>query len=134
MDNFKKSELVISKILTLLMEWGIQSCNLKFDELDLDEKEFGPFFLPSIDWLVAENIIRISDVSSRLQGPSGGTVSNPVITSYGLQRLGQNIPVGDTNETLGNKVNRVSKDGSNYSNAGDFVGSLLASFTKSLSN
>ncbi|SEP14319.1 hypothetical protein SAMN04490248_1292 [Salinihabitans flavidus] len=57
MDDLQRSETVIAKILSLLMEWGIQETQLEFSELDLSD-EYRPFFFSCVKWLEAEGVIR----------------------------------------------------------------------------
>jgi len=88
MDDMQKSELVIAKILQLLMDWGVQSCQMKFQELELD-KEYLNFYTPCVNWLIDEGVIRVSDVSTVMSGDS--RVLNPVLTSYGMRVLGTKL-------------------------------------------
>ncbi len=134
MNDLEKSELVISRILSLLMEWGIQESRLEFSELELDATEFGSFFWPCIEWLVAEGVVRTETHHRTLGSVHSGEVLNPVLTSYGLKLLGQRLSVGQEQEQLADRVKQVSKSGTNYSGIGDLVGGILGGFTKSISS
>lgn len=134
MDDIAKSELVISKILTLLMEWGIQESELAFEELDLETEDYGVFFFPCIEWLVSEGIIRTGKIYKFKDGPGSGTVLRPVLTSLGFQILGESISIGNKDDQLANQIRKVSESGTNYSGVGDFFGGLLGGFTKSMSS
>ena len=131
MDETQKSELMIAKILSLLMEWGIQESELRFEELDLDDK-FRPFFFPCIQWLVSEGVIRTGNLHQFLDGPGAGLVSRPVLTSYGMKILGLTLQLGDQDMPMSTAIAEVSKNGKSYSQVGDFFGGLLGGFTKSV--
>ncbi|WP_414897011.1 hypothetical protein [Rhodovulum sp. YEN HP10] len=131
MENLEKSEIVISKILSLLMEWGIRECELEFEELELDD-EFRFFFFPCIEWLTDEGVIRTGEIHGELGGTGCGSVMNPVLTSYGLNVLGTRIQLGETEEKLSDAVKKVSAGSRSYAQFGDFVGGLLGGFTKSI--
>ncbi len=131
MTDMEKSELMIATILNLLMDWGIQECQLKFQELELD-KEFAPFFFPCVDWLISEGIIRTGKIHRFTDGQANGVVVRPVITAVGMSVLGKSISLGGSEELLGNVVKNVSESGANYTGIGDFFGGMLGGFTKSL--
>ena len=130
MDNLEKSEIVISKILSQLLEWGIQSADLQFHELEL-ETEYQPFFFSCVEWLVDEGLIRTGKISKTMGG--GGIVINPVLTTYGLSVLGRRLS-NDGNDLLSDAVKEVATSKRSFSQAGDFVGGILGGLTKSLSS
>ena len=131
MDNIPKSEKVIAKVLSLLMEWGIQNCQLEFDELELDES-FGEFFFPCIYWLEAEGVIRTTEISVFSAGGGTGIVFGPVLTSYGMKVMGMSLDVGEKEINVSEAVSKVSSGNAQYANAGNFAGGLLAAFIKSI--
>jgi len=132
MTEIEKSEVVIAKILTLLMEWGIQECDLRFEELELDPKEYGSFFFSCVHWLENEGLIRTSRIDCFMDAAHAGVVNRPVLTSYGFYILGTKVKIGDHEATLSETVKEVSSSAGNYSNIGDFFGGLLGGFTKSV--
>ena len=136
MNNIERSELVIAKVLSLLMEWGISERELQFSELALDEEEFGRFFFPCIEWLLSESIIRVEKVDRYAMPETdfGGSVTNPTLTSYGFMLLGQRVALDDETreEALSDRVKMVSEGTVDYTKVGNFFGGLLGSFTKSL--
>ena len=133
MTGIQKSELVIAKILELLMEWGVRSCDLEFQELKLDN-EYAPYFFPCVVWLRDEGIIRTGDLMQFLDGPGAGIVSNPVLTSYGMNLMGKEIFVGAGKKSIGQRVKEVSEGKVDYHRIGDAFGGILGGFTKSVSS
>ena len=131
MDDIQKSEVVISKILSLLMEWGIQECRLEFHELELDES-YAVFFFPCINWLESEGVIRCDEVQPYLDGPGKGFVLRPVLTSYGMRIMASkaNLP-GLDSQPVSRAVEEVKAGNAQYAKAGNFTGGLLAAFIKS---
>lgn len=129
MDDIQKSELVISRILSLLMKWGIQECDLKFAELNLDD-EYAPFFFPCIEWLVDEGVIRVAEINRYTDGT--GKVVRPVLTSFGMVILGRSVELEGGSISLSKAVREVSEQGRSFSQIGGFFGGLLGGFTKSM--
>jgi hypothetical protein len=129
MDDLQKSELVISKILTLVKGWGIQSTELRFEELELPN-ELLPFFVPCIRWLSDEGIIRSGKIYEFDEGE--GIVMQPVLTSFGMRVMGSDIQLGESTEKIATAVDRVSSGERSYSQVGDFFGGILGGLTKSL--
>lgn len=129
MDDLQRSELVISKVLTLVARWGIQQTDLKFEELELSD-EFIPFFIPCVEWLEAEGVIRTKNITQFASG--AGIVLRPVITSLGMKMMGAQITLGEENEKLATAAAKVSSGEKSYSQVGDFFGGLLGGFSKSL--
>ncbi|WP_299791269.1 hypothetical protein [uncultured Marivita sp.] len=132
MDDIQKSEIVISKILGLLMEWGIQECDLEFDELELDES-YRPFFFACISWLENEGVIRTDEVVRTLDNVAAGVVIRPVLTSYGMRIMEAEVDLpGVPSQPVSKAVQEVQSGNAQYAKAGNFTGGLLASFIKSL--
>ena len=130
MDDIQKSEVVIAKILNILVKWGIQECDLRFEELELEE-EYAPFFFSCVDWLESEGVIRTKNIHRFLESVSAGVVDRPVLTSYGMNVLGRSISLGGSETKLSDAVEKVSSGTSNYASAGNFTGGLLAGFFQS---
>lgn len=129
MNDLEKSELVIAKILALLLDWGIQKQQLEFHELELDEGCLN-HFVSCIDWLEAEGVIR-TDKVVRTQKPSETLIINPVLTAYGFRILGKNFASGDQTD-LASHAKKISEGKTSMSSVGDFIGSLLGGYTKSV--
>ena len=135
MDDLQKSEVVIAKILNQLAELGLQSCELKFDELKLDDT-FKPFFFVCSEWLVDEGIIRCKSIT-KYTGQNGGVdgfLNTPVITSYGFALLRQEFFGAKGSGNLSEAIKDVADGTKGYSQIGDFVGGILGGFTKSISS
>ena len=128
-ENMEKSERVVAAILSQLMVWGIQDCELVFEELQLP-KEYEPFFFQCLRWLEAEGIIRTSNIT-QFSDRSCKAI-NPVLTSFGIKALNQSIKLVEGETKLADAVNQVSGGQKPYSNLGDFIGGLLGGFTKSI--
>lgn len=131
MNNIEKSEVVIARILSKLMEFGLQSADLKFQELDLDES-FEPFFSTCIDWLESEGLIRMHEHIKLMNRTS--IADGVVLTSYGFSVMGQKMGGTQEDIVVGDAVKQVSESQSGYSGVGDFIGGLLGGFTKSISS
>ena len=130
MNNMEKSELVVMKILSRLMDTGFTRTVLAFQNLDLTD-EYEEFFDLSAEWLLEEGVIRAADFA-KTRGESGA-LANPVLTAYGLSLLRQPSPVsGDERETMGTAIKNASEKGTSYAGIGDFIGGLLGGFTKSI--
>lgn len=131
MTNLEKSELVVARILGLLMEFGLQNAELRFEELELDS-EYEPFFETCIKWLIAEGIVRVDEIHYFMSEPI--IVESPTLTAHGLGILGKKLSVGDSHISVGEAVQRASRETGNYSGVGDFVGSAIGGLLKSLGN
>ena len=128
--NLQKSELVISKILTRLLELGLQQgTRLSFEDLDLP-KEYAPIYNGCCAWLIEECVIRCSNTSQAMVGNLG--MISPMITSRGFALLDQPFSVGNERMRVGQAVKEVADGQRNYAGFGDFVGGLLGGFTKSM--
>lgn len=131
-DDMGRSELVISKILALLMEWGIQQSDLQFAELDLGP-EYAPFFFACVEWLEMEGVIRVGKYDRFMGDIANGVVSHPVLTSYGMRLLGMGLSIGGGEEQkLADTVKEVSSGHASYAKAGNFAGGVLGAFIKSM--
>ena len=130
MNNLEKSELVVAKILSWLMDTGFTRSELSFDDLEL-AKEYEEFFDLSAQWLLDEGIMRAADHALIMRG--SGTLFSPVLTAYGLSLLNQPSPVGgNEGETVGTSVKSASESGASYTKFGEVLGGFLGGFTKSM--
>ena len=130
MDNIEKSEIMIARILSKALDFGLQRADLKFGELELDEI-FQPFFVTSIDWLVAEGLIRVMQHNKAMDGTSH--VSGITLTSFGFSVMGRKLNGADGEILVSEVVQKVSDSKASYSGFGDFVGGLLGGFAKTIS-
>jgi hypothetical protein len=133
MDNVEKSQLVMAKILEKSMEIGIQEWALSFNDLDLSD-DFAPFFYPCLEWLERENLIRVKAYHRTMGGLANGSVQNVHLTSIGQAALRQEVKIDGTSEMVSETVRKISKEPASYSRFGDFLGSVLGGFTKSISS
>ncbi|WP_375254715.1 hypothetical protein [Yoonia sp.] len=133
MTDLQKSEIVIARILSLLVDWGIQETELRFSELELDDS-FAPFFFPCVEWLQSEQIIRVSRLVKAIDGPGSGVVLRPVLTSEGFAILGKKITVDGEPEVLSNVIEKVGSSDRSLWQFGDAIGGILGGFTKSMGN
>lgn len=131
MTNMEKSELVIAKILGLLMEWGLSSAQLEFDELDLDPT-YQDFFVTCVEWLESECIIRTQEVTKFLDGKA--IVFGPTLTAHGFSLMGRKLMVANVPSTIGEAVQKTAKETSFYTGFGDFGGGFVGGLLKSLGN
>ena len=131
MDNLRKSEIVISAILSFLLQKGLQKGDMSSESLALSEDE-KPFFVECFKWLLAEGVVRAANTLEILDDDI--FVIDPQITSQGFEKLGHEITFAGASTTLSNAVQEVSRNKASYSQVGDFVGSILGGFTKSMSS
>ena len=129
-ENLRKSEVVVAKILSILLETGFQPSDLGVERLGL-EASYEPFFELSVIWLMEEKIIRGHFIRTidRM-----GRLAEPVITAYGFGLLGQNIIGGGEEKSNREAISQIVISPSGYSGIGDFIGGLLGGFTKSVSS
>ena len=128
-ENLEKSELVFARILEKLMEFGLQSPTLQFDEVGLSS-DFSAFWTVSCDWLIDEGIVRASNHSKWSNGAS--ILVNPVLTAYGISLLGTKLGPVENPKLLKEAVNEVSRSQKSYSELGDMFGGVLGGMIKSL--
>lgn len=126
----QKSELMVSKVLEHLLNLGLQQgTRLSFDDLGLPE-DYGSIFNGSCAWLIEEGIIRCSNKAQPLSG--NVTLVSPMITAKGFALLDQPFGVGDNKILVGQAIKEIAGGQVSYSGFGDFVGSFLGGFTKSM--
>lgn len=121
----------MARILAKAMEMGIQEWMLTFDALDLDD-DFSNFFYPCLEWLESEGLVRVTAYHRAMGGPAEGSVQNIPITAFGQNVLRQEVNITGESEKLSETVKSVSTKPEYYSKFGDFLGSLLGGFTKSI--
>ena len=131
MTEMEKSELVIAKILSLLLEWGIQHSSLEFEELELDN-EFATHFYPCLEWLESEGIIRVKAYNRTIDGFASGSVNQPVLSAYGMSILGQKTIANGDSEQLSEGIKKISSGERSLWQVGDAIGGILGGLTKSL--
>ncbi|MDT8327588.1 MAG: hypothetical protein RQ750_09440, partial [Roseovarius sp.] len=87
---------------------------------------------PCIRWLEGEGLIKVQAYNRTMGGPAKGHVQNVHITSFGQAALRQEVNINGESEMLSETVKNVSKAPASYSQFGDFLGSVLGGFTKSV--
>lgn len=128
--NLQISGLVVSKILEHLLNLGLQQgTRLSFDDLGLPE-EYGSIYNGGCAWLIEEGIIRCSNKAQPMSGNM--TLVSPMITAKGFALLDQPFGVGENKMLVGQAVKEIAGGQVSYSGFGDFVGSVLGGFTKSM--
>lgn len=130
MEDLEKSELIVAKILEKLFERGLQEGGVEFNDLGLEEG-FLPFFNVSVRWLKSEGLIRFD--SFNLAGGYKG-MRNPTLTSRGFKAINGVTLIGSTEMPTKEVVKEVASQSGRWSQIGEFTGSLLGSFTKSVSS
>ncbi len=130
MTNLEKSELVIARIVQKLMDMGIQdNWELSFKDLGL-ESEFGQFFGGAIKWLASEGIIQVEGIQEFLGGEK--LISAPFLTSRGFAVLRHNFSIDGHEVSAAQIVSAKSNGSPKYSVLGDFLGSVLGGYTKTV--
>jgi len=133
-NNLQKSELVISKILDRVIDFGLQEgTELSFQDFHLQE-DYKHIYNGCCDWLIAEGIVRCADGSRPFVGNM--CMFSPTITSRGFERLNQPFTLGEEvvqdKMSVGQAVREVAQGQKSYAGFGDFVGGVLGGFTKSM--
>ena len=129
-ENLRKSEVVVAKVLSLLLEAGLKRTTVNFQSLNLDPS-FEEFFDTSVNWLINEGIIR-ANFPPVLAGT--GTLMSPVISAYGFSLLGQNIFGSGEKKSNREVISQIASAPTSYAGIGDFIGGLLGGFTKSVNS
>jgi hypothetical protein len=130
-SNLAKSELVLARILSLLMEHGLKGSTLTFGSLNLDS-DYEPYFKTCFLWLLDEGLVR-----SRTNLESISSVFHaydPVLTAKGFSFLGSHLQVDNGQVSLAKIVEDKASSTGMYTGVGDFLGGLFGGFTKSISS
>jgi len=128
-SNLAKSELVLAKILTLLMEQGLKGSMLTFRSLNL-EPDYEPFFKICFLWLVDEGLVRAKDNQESIT--SVFHVYDPVLTGKGFSVMGSRLQVDGETVRIAKVVEDRAANATGYTGLGDFLGGVLGGFTKSI--
>ncbi len=127
--SIEKSELVIARILSFLIDNGLQDSRLSFKNLSL-LPEYQPFFQTCIKWLIDEDYVRVTWLVDSIS--SEFHVCGAVLTSKGFAILGHKFSVNGGHVTAAQLVKEKSEGAANMTGIGDFLGGILGGFTKSL--
>jgi hypothetical protein len=128
-SNLEKTELVIAKILSVLMENGLKESTLVFRTLDLSD-DYEPFFKTCFLWLIDEGLVRSR--TNILSIGSAFHAYDPVLTAKGFAVLGSKLLFKDGQVALASVVEDKATDSGMYTGIGDFLGGLLGGYTKSI--
>jgi hypothetical protein len=130
MNNLEISEIVVAKIISQLLENGLEPKTLRESDFGIDKEHLG-FVYTSIKWLESEAIIYVEEIH---RGTEANVVIlvNPALTSKGFNILGQNFLGRPGTETIATAVQTVARENRSYAGIGDFVGGILGGFTKSI--
>ena len=128
-SNLEKTELVIAKILSLLMENGLKESMLSFGSIDLSS-DYEPFFKTSFLWLIDEGLVRSRTNMESIT--SAFHAYDPVLTAKGFSVLGSKLQFHGGKVALAAIVEDKAANAGMYTGVGDFLGGLLGGFTKSV--
>lgn len=131
MDGLARTNLVLAKILNIAMANGVCHWQLSFDELELGE-EYEIHFFPCVEWLENEGLITVGEYARTLGGYASCSVIDIALTSRGMSALGQKIEIGGQQTTLAKQVEGQANGSISASAIGDFIGSMLGGYTKSI--
>jgi hypothetical protein len=129
MTNQEKSELVIARILSYLVDRGIREVTLDFEKLEL-EPSFEDFFAPCLRWLQDEGLIRWAGV--KMDSPVPMRFGGHVLTARGYFILGHALTVDGRDLTAAEVIKARSAGSTSQTGLGDFLGGVLGGFTKSM--
>ncbi|WP_284164634.1 hypothetical protein [Frigidibacter sp. SD6-1] len=118
----------MARLISTLAENGVSPTETSaaeyFEDPDWDQIEF---FGSLVNWLESEGVVRL--VESPWMGDGAGPTFSLVLTSLGFQHLARTQPNG---LTLVENAKQIAASPNVASTAGEFVGSLLGAFTKSV--
>lgn len=129
MTKREESTLLIARLVEMLAANGVTETEISSHEFveNPENDEQVQMFVDAVKWLEAEGVVRSS-------GGYSGTVAGEIVfglvlTSLGFRLLDQKIA---KDLTLGAAIARVNQEPRNLGPIGDFLGSILGGFTKSL--
>ena len=132
MTDLEKSEIVIAKILEKLLEAALKDhWILGFDDLGLSD-DYEVFFGGCGKWLVAENVIRVSEIAEVMSGPP--SLISPSLTAKGFAILGQSFSFAGKEISASEIVKDKASGQANYTGFGDFLGGVIGGFAKSINS
>lgn len=131
MNDLEASELISARIIARLAPMGVNRITLTLRQLDPDGNM--PFserlFIDAMYWLEEEGILRFEMEKHQNHVRMRGCV----LSAQGFSMLSQPFSLDGKTTTVGDTIKSVEDNGAGYSNVGNFVGGLLAAFTKSIS-
>jgi hypothetical protein len=128
-DALLESEILVASILNLLMKSGLKRIDISAEDVTRIESPDGgsEFFDDVMLWLRNEDLLRYSQETDE-------SFLGCQLTAYGFSVMGQEFYKSKSGETVAKTAERIAGDGGNYGKVGDFIGSLVGGFTKSISS
>lgn len=129
MNKRDESAKIIAKLVERLASNGVMSDEVSSHELfdHYPKSDDIQLFIDAVKWLRNEGVIRADQGYS---GPlAGETVFSMTLTSRGFWLLEQKLA---NDLTLGSALTRIREGQTMYTGLGDFIGSALGGFTKSM--
>lgn len=135
-NDVEISELLIAAIISKLVLQGIRRQTLSITDLSLELSEAvdETLFNDAVEWLETEGIIRFTQRVPDTESASLTHFLGTCLTAYGFALVQQKSSASDGGKTLGQSIESTNADSVSYSKIGDFVGSVLGGFTKSVSS
>lgn len=130
MEALEKNALVISAILGKLLEIGINS-ELLDDTEFVSEKEHLPFVQPCMEWLANEGLVVWKNTA---HSSSSASWLGPTLTSRGIAIMGARLEVEGKSVTVAEYVSNPPNSSGNLAAIGEFLGSALGGFAKTISS
>ncbi|MCG3266735.1 hypothetical protein [Yoonia sp. I 8.24] len=128
MKALEKNAAVISVILAKLLDIGINDDFVDDTDIDVDN-DLRDMVKPCMEWLANEGLVRWANTA---HSSSGATWVGPVLTSRGIAIMGARLEVDGQTVTIAEYVTHPSKTKGSFTVIGDFLGSALGGYTKSM--
>ncbi|MBU2983556.1 hypothetical protein KO498_17245 [Lentibacter algarum] len=130
MKALEKNAIVISAILAKLLDIGINTEMVNHVDFKLDE-EFLDTVEPCMNWLANEGIVTWSNTAHTM---GSWTWLGPTLTSRGIAIMGAKLEVDGKSVTVAEYVVQPKNQNRDFSAIGDFLGSAIGGFAKSMSS
>ena len=130
MNALEKNAVVISAILAKLLDIGISNEIVADTGFEVEEG-LRSTIEPCMNWLANEGLVKWANTAHSLGGYAW---IGPVLTSRGIAIMGARLDFDGQEVTVAEYVNEPRNLSGNYSAIGDFLGSALGGFTKSISS
>lgn len=128
MNALEKNAAVISAILAKLLVIGINDEMIDAEAFDLDD-DLKRSVHPCMNWLANEGLVTWAQPAHSLDGFAW---HGPTLTSRGIAIMGAKFEVNGQSVSVAEYVKDPKPADGNYSVIGDFLGSALGGFTKSV--
>lgn len=130
MNALEKNAVVISAILSKLLDIGINR-EIVSDTAFAVDADLRQTVGPCMDWLANEGLVTWSNTAHTM---GSAAWIGPTLTSRGIAIMGAKLEVDGQTVTVADYVTEPKNINSNYSAIGDFLGSALGGFTKSINS